>query len=97
MEKIYSIVRIITYPAVFVRRMAEFLLCVILKIEPPEDIGELPYEEVVGHNPHGEFLFPLKAAAFNIFVFLLQAKQYGWYFIVLNAEHFSRFRINTFR
>ncbi len=72
MEKIYSLIRILTYPAVFVRKMLEFLLCAIFKIEPPEDFEELTYDEIKGHNPHGEFLFPAKAAVFNLSIFIFQ-------------------------
>jgi len=72
METIYSVIRYVTYPAVFVRKMLEFLLGVILGIEPPEDFEELSYDEIKGHTPHGEFLFPAKAAVFNLAVFAFQ-------------------------
>ena len=72
MEKIYSVIRYLTYPAVFVRKMLEFLLCTALRIDPPADLEEIPYDEIKGHTPHGEFLFPAKAIVFNLSVFLFQ-------------------------
>lgn len=66
------ITRYLTYPAVWVRKAVEFLLCAIMNIDPIETLEEADYDEISGHTPHGEFLYPLKAAAFNILVFAVQ-------------------------
>ncbi len=72
MDKIYLITRYLTYPAVFVRKAVEFLLCAILNIEPAQATEEMNYDELTGHTPHGEFLYPIKAAVYNILVFAFQ-------------------------
>ena len=91
MERYYGIIRKITYPATYLRKAVEFLLCMILNIEPHGDVEELPFDETVGHTPHGEFLFPLKAAAFNIIVFVIQlAGAIGFYGAAIVALNFLK-------